>query len=198
MLDYFDLYQKLYEIGYQNEDNIGLDHVKQIVLGYKFNSILDIGCAQGKAVEAYRKVGKDAYGIDVAQGAIADCKKKGLNCKVASVLNIPYPENRFDAVITTDVLEHLKEEDVDQAIKEIIRVAKKYIFVRVAKSLEKRKDWVEKIKDKHKEYKDLENLHLTVYPRKYWGEKFISYPNIKFLGKSNRILIFEKLLITNI
>jgi len=194
-MDYFDLYQKLYEIGYQNEKNIGLEYINQLVERYEFSSILDVGCAQGKVVEAYRKKGKDAYGIDVAQGAVTDCKRKGLNCKVSSVLDIPYLDNRFDAVVTTDVLEHLKEEDVDKAISEIIRVTKKYIFVKVAKTIEKETKWLQKVKEKYSQYQDIENLHLTVYSnRRTWIEKFDSHSNVKFLKGKSKILIFEKII----
>lgn len=197
-MNYFDLYQNLYELGYQNDKNIGLEHVDYLVYNYEFNSILDIGCAQGKAVEAYKDMHKDAYGIDVAKSTIDDCKEKGLKCVKASVTKIPFKRNNFDAVVTTDVLEHLQEKDVDKAVHEICRVTKRYIFARIAKTVEAEKQWLQMVREKTGSYKNVPNLHLTVKARNYWKQKFIEIGNVKFIEKVGKILVFEKNNITNI
>lgn len=192
-MNYFDLYERLYEFGYQNEKNIGISHVDHIIENYNFNSILDIGCAQGKAVEAYQHKNIKSYGIDVAGNAIKDCKKRKLKCITASVTKIPFKDNNFEAVVTTDVLEHLQEKDVDIAIKEICRVTKKYIFARIAKTVEAEKDWLRMIKERTGKYNNIDNLHLTIKPINYWKQKFIEIGGMRFIKKTGKLLVFEKI-----
>jgi len=42
------------------------------------------------------------------------------------------PEERFDAVIATDVMEHLPEEDIDWILDEIFSFAQKLVFLQIA------------------------------------------------------------------
>lgn len=48
-----------------------------------------------------------------------------------SILNIPYPDNSFDLVWNEGVLEHFCKDDYEKAIKEMVRVSKKYILIDV-------------------------------------------------------------------
>ncbi len=43
-----------------------------------------------------------------------------------------YPTAKYDAVISTDVLEHITKEDMDWVIEEILGFAKKFVFLNVA------------------------------------------------------------------
>lgn len=48
-----------------------------------------------------------------------------------SASKLPFKNASFDIVISVDMLEHLKEENREKAVKEMIRVAKKKIFMAV-------------------------------------------------------------------
>lgn len=65
----------------------------------------------------------------------------------ASILNIPYPDNRFDLVWNSGVLEHFYKEDYRRAIMEMVRVSKSYILIVVPSAKSKpyiaAKKWLE-------------------------------------------------------
>ena len=95
--------------------------------------ILDAGCGEGFTLERLYelKIGKDLEGIDASKVAIETGKKlyPHLNIKIGDIYNLPYKDNSFDLVVCTEVLEHL--EDPKRALREIIRVSKKYLLLTV-------------------------------------------------------------------
>jgi len=134
------LYDTLYLEGYHSKElNIGSDLVKFVVdvYGDDFDSILDIGCSQGLAVKKYQELGKDAYGVDISEVAIKKSKELGIeNCFNSSIIKTPFKDKQFDAVVSTDVLEHLGPEQISKAVKEILRITKKYLFLKISKGPE--------------------------------------------------------------
>lgn len=48
-----------------------------------------------------------------------------------SAMEIPFPDNSFDVVVSTDTLEHLSAGNRSKAVEEIMRVAKKLFFIGV-------------------------------------------------------------------
>lgn len=97
------------------------------------NSILDAGCGEGFTLEKLRKekIGKAYEGVDFLETAI-DLGNKAhpnLTLRKASIYELPYKDNSFDLVLSTEVLEHL--DDPKKGLKEIARVSKKYILLSV-------------------------------------------------------------------
>lgn len=73
----------------------------------KGDRILDFGCARGYTVKAFRKLGYEAFGIDVSEWAIRNADeeiKPFLNWTNNSPLLQP---EEFDWIIAKDVLEHI-------------------------------------------------------------------------------------------
>jgi ubiquinone/menaquinone biosynthesis C-methylase UbiE len=196
-MNYKKLYNILYKEGYHIDilTNIGSKFVNHLVDSYQFDSILDVGCSQGLAVQQYQISGKDAYGIDISKIGVDKAKELGINnCKVASILNIPFDDNNFDAVSSSDVLEHLEESDVEKAINEICRVSKKYLFLKIASKKEGNRKWIAIIKEKYaEEFPGLDNLHLSVHNHTYWIEQIEKAGKFKFKEINNRFLIFERI-----
>jgi ubiquinone/menaquinone biosynthesis C-methylase UbiE len=97
------------------------------------NSILDAGCGEGFTLEylRVRSIGKTYEGIDFLQKAVEIGNKvhPKIILKKASIYELPYKDNSFDLVLSTEVLEHL--EDPKKALKEIFRVSKKYVLLSV-------------------------------------------------------------------
>lgn len=95
--------------------------------------ILDAGCGEGFTLEylRVRKIGKSYEGIDFLKKAIEIGTKVHPNIvlREASIYELPYKDNSFDLVLSTEVLEHL--EDPKKALKEIFRVSRKYIVLSV-------------------------------------------------------------------
>ena len=106
--------------------------------GIVFVNALDVGCGTGVGLKYAVDRGKDVYGIDFAD-AREEWKKYGVEdrCKIASALDIPYPDNSFDLVVCLDVMEHIPEGDSLNALKEIRRVGSRAFIFAIALTLEK-------------------------------------------------------------
>lgn len=196
-MDYKYIYDELYKLGYHSKGkNHGAGFLKYFVNNYKFNTILEVGCANGVAVRDFHKYGKVAYGIDVSDIAIRYCTEitKTRNCIEGSVVNIPFKNKFFDAVFSCDVLEHLRPDDITGAIREIVRVVKSpgYLFLKISPEIEQNREFLNNAKAKKvKGFAEIENLHLTVQPHKWWIEQVTQYKNVFFEKNISDLLIFR-------
>jgi ubiquinone/menaquinone biosynthesis C-methylase UbiE len=96
-------------------------------------SVLDIGCGTGTlAVVATRHVGPtgEVHGIDASSEMIARARNKAAKAgaparfDVAVVENLPFPDDRFDVVLSTLMLHHLPRPTRQACANEIARVLK--------------------------------------------------------------------------
>jgi ubiquinone/menaquinone biosynthesis C-methylase UbiE len=96
-------------------------------------SILDVGAGEGFLLQRLvdNHIGKHHEGIEYVDEAIALAKKyhPKLTIKKGDIYKLPYKDNSFDLLICTEVLEHL--EDPTKALKELLRVSKKYCLLTV-------------------------------------------------------------------
>ena len=194
--DYFDKYNKLYSVGYHAKGkNHGQRFVDFIYRHYngKIKTILDAGCSNGLTVRKFKDTGMRAYGIDVAEIAIryANEISGARNCLIASVTDIPFRDNFFDAVFSCDMLEHLHPLDVEDGVREIVRVAKKYLFLTIDGEYERNREFLDKAKFTYKnEFKKVSNLHLTVWKHDKWIDLFKKY-GAEFKKTYNGLMIFN-------
>lgn len=88
--------------------------------------ILDVGCGAGLATNPLAKKSYKVTGVDLAEGALEEAKKrdetKSVNYICANALSLPFENESFDAVISLDFLEHVDEPE--KVVKEISRVLK--------------------------------------------------------------------------
>lgn len=70
------------------------------------------------------------------------------------------PNEQFDAVVCTDVMEHIPEQDLDWVIDELFGFARKLIYVCIATY------------PAVKRFPNGENVHVTLKDAKWWVEKF--------------------------
>lgn len=95
--------------------------------------VLDAGCGEGFTLNklSQNKIGEKLEGIEFSKDAVEIGKKLHpyLSLKQGDIYKLPYKDNSFDLVLSTEVLEHLKEPE--KALKELIRVSKKYILLSV-------------------------------------------------------------------
>ena len=105
--------------------------------------IMDLGCGSGRHVVYFAKNGFRVYGIDIAEEGIRLTKnwlkkeKLQADLKIGSVYKkLPYEDDFFDAVISTQVIHHEKIHNIRKAIQEIERVLKPngLLFITVTKS----------------------------------------------------------------
>ena len=96
-------------------------------------SILDVGCGEGFTLNRLRinGIGKRLEGIEYLDSAIELGKINNPEIKITKgdIYRLPFKDNSFEVVMCTEVLEHLEEPE--RALKELIRVSKKYLVVSV-------------------------------------------------------------------
>lgn len=79
--------------------------------------ILDVGCGNGRILEAAKKRGAKAEGVTISQQQIKRCQQKGLIAHLMDYRDIPESwNNRFDGIIANGSIEHFVQ--IEDAIKE--------------------------------------------------------------------------------
>lgn len=90
-------------------------------------SVLDIGCGDGVLSYLITTEGGRVSGVDYSDLAISLARKKTIGAKidftVGSAYELPYADNSFDAVVSSDVIEHLQEVKIFlQEIKRVVKI----------------------------------------------------------------------------
>ena len=101
---------------------------KQIPQG---SLVLDAGCGGGSLMLKMASLGYGVNGVEASSGFVAKVSKKieaggfgeRVSIRQGSVTEIPFPDGRFDALVSGEVLEHVPEDD--KAVREFCRVLKK-------------------------------------------------------------------------
>jgi SAM-dependent methyltransferase len=108
----------------------------------KVRKILDLGCGSGRHTVYFAKKGFDVCGFDISDEGVklarSWLKKEKLKAdlRVGSIYRkLPYPDNFFDAVISTQVIHHARIKNIRNAISEVERVLKPHglLFIVVRK-----------------------------------------------------------------
>lgn len=86
--------------------------------------VLEIGSGPGRDALALAEAGLDYRGVDLAPASVAACRERGFDVQVASVLDLPFEANTFDAGWTMSTLLHVGDADLPAALAEIGRVLK--------------------------------------------------------------------------
>ncbi len=109
---------------YRGLHAILLDALQSLGIG-ETSKVLDAGCGTGQNAALIRdSITQHIYGIDYSQHGVRFCKERGLfNICVASVNELPFPSDTFDAAMSIDVLE-CDEVIEDDALRELIRVVR--------------------------------------------------------------------------
>ncbi|WKZ41150.1 MAG: class I SAM-dependent methyltransferase [Anaerolineales bacterium] len=91
--------------------------------------VLEVGFGTGLAFPNLHDLYKEIHGIDLTADiesvqSVFEPMGIPLFLEKGDVLNMPYPENKFDAVLLISILEHLKPLELEQAFAEVKRVLK--------------------------------------------------------------------------
>ena len=79
--------------------------------------ILDVGVGMGRLLERFPDI--ERYGMDISLDYLQVARRKGIDVCLAKIEDMPYREEQFDMVISTDVLEHVI--DLHDALTKIPR-----------------------------------------------------------------------------
>ena len=171
-LDLQTMYRELHVVG---EKNIGqppektfpglslmpqLLRIKALVEQTGARNILDYGCGKGQQYAPVQLKDKDGSTYD---GVIDFWGVDYVHCY--DPCYEPYskvPEGKFDAVISTDVLEHCPEQDVPWIIDEIFAYAERCVYANIA------------CYPARKRLPNGENAHCTIKPIEWWREHILA------------------------
>jgi len=107
-------------------------------------NVLDLGCGSGRHLVYLTKQGFEVYGVDISPAGIKIAKywlrneNLKANLKISDIYKkLPYKNNFFDAIISTNTLHHAKIKKIRKLIKEIERILRPggLIFVTVRRAL---------------------------------------------------------------
>ena len=104
---------------------------KEFLDDLKINRILEVGCNVGNQLLLLKKMGyPNLWGIELQDYAVEIARKRtsGINIVKSSAFDIPFKDSYFDLVFTSGVLIHISPDDIDNALDEMYRCTKKYIW----------------------------------------------------------------------
>lgn len=93
--------------------------------------ILEVGSNIGNQLLCLKLIGfQSLYGIDIQRHAVELSKSRAKEIDIiqGSAFDIPFKDSFFDLVFTSGVLIHIAPQDIKEALKEIYRCTKKYIW----------------------------------------------------------------------
>lgn len=71
--------------------------------------LLDVGCGSGALIEMMHSMGWSAEGVDNDAVAVKHARSKGLRVNLGTLEAQEYPENHFDAVTMSHMIEHVHD-----------------------------------------------------------------------------------------
>ena len=69
--------------------------------------LLDVGCGDGQFLRTATDEGWDAVGIDLSEGAVRLCDRRGLSASQTDFFDSSLDTRRFDVVVMSELIEHV-------------------------------------------------------------------------------------------
>lgn len=98
----------------------------------KSQSILDIGCGNGKPMRFFNRDGRYfSVGIDAFQPGLKHCQSVGSHSAfvLGDARSLPFREKSFDTILCLQVFEHFEKEEGELLLKQMERVARRQILI---------------------------------------------------------------------
>lgn len=131
--------------------------IKQLIMKFGAQTLLDYGAGKGRQ---YLPMAVNVEGVGQF-GSIPEFWGVQVRCyDPAYPPHMALPEGRFDAVVSTDVLEHCPEADMPWIIDELFAYASRFVFANVA------------CYPARKTLPNGENAHSTIQPVAWWQALF--------------------------
>ncbi len=103
------------------------------ILNPEIETVLDLGCGQGKPMEFIKgrlKI-KKSIGVDLFEPYIQEGRQKKIHDTylISDIRKVDFPPKSFDLVLASHVLEHLPEKDAWTVLKNMEKMAKKQVIM---------------------------------------------------------------------
>ena len=99
---------------------ISYDTIKSLM---PIQDMLDVGCGYGEKIEIHKDlIEREITGLYMDVLRLKEAEKRGIKTVSGSALDLPFEDNSFDLVTSFHVIEHIKPEQVNIFIREILRV----------------------------------------------------------------------------
>jgi 2-polyprenyl-3-methyl-5-hydroxy-6-metoxy-1,4-benzoquinol methylase len=122
-INYFDY------SNYYGEDNLNIpdfifDTYRNTIKDFEpyrnTNRFLDVGCGAGTLLDIGKELNWDVFGVEVSKPAAEHLSKRGLNVFHGTLEEANFPNNNFDVITCTEVIEHVT--NPKELLKEIARI----------------------------------------------------------------------------
>ena len=97
----------------------------------RHSKILELGCNVGIKLSILKKIGfTNLHGVEINKKAfqMAKTRHPDITFSLSSIEDFKGPDEEYDLVYTSGVLIHINPKNLDQVIKKIIKLTKKYVF----------------------------------------------------------------------
>lgn len=131
-----------------------IQSIKDLVAQTECKTLLDYGC--GKGLQYTEGKLHEEYLFDIMPSLYDPGVDKYKQL----------PEGNFDGVYSTDVLEHIPEEELDRVLTEIFSKADKFVYLGICT-----------VPAQHI-LSNGENAHVTVQPFDWWVQKILPYAKV--------------------
>lgn len=125
---------------------------------FEIKSVLDAGCGSGTLLKEIKRLNPaiDVRGMDIAENAV-DFRLKDVF--IRQCLWEPFPDKKYGAIFSIDVLEHIPTDKIDAVLDNFSRSFEKFVFMSICL-----------VDDKYGKLIG-EALHLTVKDCFWWFDK---------------------------
>ena len=167
--DFGALYERTLHVQeLQGETDLNQRCIDEILRVTKNKNVLEVGCGRGFLANKLAD-NNEVTACDIVISPHLKKKNPKVKFDEADIEKLPFKDKSFDTVITTHTLEHVR--DLDKAVTEIRRVAKKEIIIVVPRQ---------------RPYKYTFSLHTQFFPYDWSLQAAFGYKNgkttIKKLG----------------
>ena len=140
---------------YLSNEKIWINLVDMIQY-FKPNKVFEFGAGLGNVVKECQKRGIDIVGSETSEYAIKNslCKEKIIKTGEIPRSKLPFKDNSFYLIFSSEVMEHVKEEYTEAVIKELNRICSNYALLTI------------------NTFDYNQPGHINIHLRKWWLKKF--------------------------
>lgn len=122
----------------------------RFILQNAIGSCLDAGSGRGYVAKHLAAAGHTVFAVDIVPPKDYLLETDGYTFIKGSLDKLPFPDNHFDTVICTHVLEHVP--NMDAVVSELLRVLRKRLLI---------------VLPRQREYRYVADLHIRFFPYEY-------------------------------